>query len=249
MFIPYNIDLGAGLVTIWYHLVMIVLERVSKLYPQNSVGLEEISLHIKPGEFVSIVGQSGAGKTTLAKLLMAEERPTGGKILIGGWDITRIRSHEIPQLRRQIGVIFQDYKLLPKRTVYENVPFALEVAGAPSKHIRDIVPSVLRIVGLDEKAHRYPNQLSGGEQQRIVIARALVHRPKVLLADEPTGNLDTLNTQEIMNLLVKINAFGTTVVLVTHNREVVNALRRRVITLKDGKVASDHEHGKYTLSH
>jgi cell division transport system ATP-binding protein len=227
---------------------MIVLEGVSKAYGSDSIGLDDVSLHIPAGEFVSIVGQSGAGKTTLAKLLMAEEQPTQGRIEIGGWDITRIRAREIPELRRQIGVIFQDYKLLPKKTVYENVSFALEVAGVKSRVIHDIVPQVLNIVGLDEKFNRFPRQLSGGEQQRVVIARALVHRPKVLLADEPTGNLDTLNTQDIMDLLVKINAFGTTVVLVTHNREVVNALRRRVITLKDGKVVSDQKHGKYMLT-
>lgn len=227
---------------------MIVLENVSKIYGKNSVGLEGVSLSIEPGEFVSIVGQSGAGKTTLAKLLMAEEQPSNGQIKIGDWDITRIRSREIPQLRRQMGVIFQDYKLLPKKTVYENVSFALEVASCPSKHIREVVPQVLKIVGLEEKAHRFPEQLSGGEQQRVVIARSLVHRPKILLADEPTGNLDTLNTRDIMDLLVKINAFGTTVVLVTHNREVVNALHRRVITLRDGRVQSDQAHGKYTLS-
>jgi cell division transport system ATP-binding protein len=226
---------------------MIVLEHVSKTYHPDSVGLDDVSLHIKAGEFVSIVGQSGAGKTTLAKLLMAEEVPTDGRIEIGGWDITNIKPREIPELRRQIGVIFQDYKLLPKKTVAENVAFALEVSGAPTAHIRDVVPQVLKIVGLEDRGHRFPRQLSGGEQQRVVIARALVHRPKVLLADEPTGNLDTINTQDIMDLLVKINAFGTTVVLVTHNREVVNALRRRVITLKDGRVASDHMHGKYTL--
>jgi cell division transport system ATP-binding protein len=227
---------------------MIVLERVSKAYGSDSIGLDDVSLHIPSGEFVSIVGQSGAGKTTLAKLLMAEEQPSHGRIEIGGWDITRIRPREIPELRRQLGVIFQDYKLLPKKTVYENVSFALEVAGVKSKMIHEIVPQVLNIVGLQEKFNRFPQQLSGGEQQRVVIARALVHRPKVLLADEPTGNLDTLNTQDIMDLLVKINAFGTTVVLVTHNREVVNALRRRVITLKDGKVVSDQKHGKYTLT-
>jgi cell division transport system ATP-binding protein len=227
---------------------MIVLEGVSKTYHPDSVGLDDVSLRIEAGELVSIVGQSGAGKTTLAKLLMAEEQPSAGRIEIGGWDITNIRPREIPELRRQIGVIFQDYKLLPKKTVYENVAFALEVAGAPTQHIRDVVPQVLKIVGLEERARRFPRQLSGGEQQRVVIARSLVHRPKVLLADEPTGNLDTLNTQDIMDLLVKINAFGTTVVLVTHNREVVNALRRRVITLKDGRVASDVAHGKYTLT-
>jgi cell division transport system ATP-binding protein len=226
---------------------MIVLEHVSKTYYPESVGLDDVSLKINPGEFVSIVGQSGAGKTTLAKILMAEEQPSAGRIEVGGWDITNIRPREIPELRRQLGVIFQDYKLLPKKTVAENVAFALEVSGAKGAHIREVVPQVLKIVGLEDRAHRFPRQLSGGEQQRVVIARSLVHRPKVLLADEPTGNLDTLNTQEIMDLLVKINAFGTTVVLVTHNREVVNALRRRVITLKDGRIVTDHQHGKYTL--
>jgi cell division transport system ATP-binding protein len=180
-------------------------------------------------------------------MLMAEERPSSGRIVIGGWDITNIRSYEIPALRRQIGVVFQDFKLLPKKTVYENVAFALEVSGAPRSRIREVVPQVLRIVGLDTKAHRFPSQISGGEQQRVVIARALVHRPKMLLADEPTGNLDAINAGEITDLLVRINAFGTTVILVTHNREMVNVLRRRVITLHDGEVAADHKHGKYTL--
>jgi len=226
---------------------MITLENVSKIYHPNVHGLSDLSLTIEPGEFVSIVGQSGAGKTTLAKLLIAEERPTRGKITIGGWDITRIPARDIPFLRRQIGVVFQDFKLLPKKTVFENVSFALEVAGVPSRRIRDLVPQVLKIVGLDEMAQRFPRQLSGGEQQRVVIARALVHRPKILLADEPTGNLDTINTREIIELLQKINAFGTTIVLVTHNREVVNALRRRVITLSEGRVAADHAEGKYLL--
>ncbi|MBD3251686.1 cell division ATP-binding protein FtsE [Candidatus Uhrbacteria bacterium] len=227
---------------------MIKLRNVSKIYPPNVQSIRDVSLEIDQGEFVSIVGQSGAGKTTLARLLIAEERPSRGTLEIGGWDITRIKRRDIPALRRQIGIVFQDFKLLPKKTVYENVAFALEVAGAHGKRIREIVPQVCKIVGLDEKLGRYPQQLSGGEQQRVVIARSLVHRPKVLLADEPTGNLDTLNTQDIIELLQKINEFGTTVVLVTHNREVVNSLRKRVITLADGAVISDKKHGKYMLS-
>ncbi|MBI2475361.1 cell division ATP-binding protein FtsE [Candidatus Uhrbacteria bacterium] len=226
---------------------MILFKNVSKIYPPNIVGIESVSLNIKPGEFVSIVGQSGTGKSTLAKLLFAEERPTRGKIEIGGWDITNIKNHEVPMLRRQIGVVFQDYKLLQRKTVYENVAFALQVAGAPPHRIREVVPLVLNIVNLHDKHGRYPNQLSGGEQQRVAIARSLVHQPKVLVADEPTGNLDTLNAREIMDLLAKINEFGTTVVLVTHDRDMVNRLRRRVITLEDGKISSDVEEGRYKL--
>jgi len=226
---------------------MIRFKNVTKTYRPNTVGIQNVSLHIKPGEFVSIVGQSGTGKTTLVKVLIAEERPTKGQIVIGGWDISRIRGSEVPILRRQIGVVFQDFKLLPKKTVFENVAFALEVCGTPRRKIKKIVNQVLKIVGLEDKAKRYPRQLSGGEQQRVVIARALVHRPKILVADEPTGNLDSINTQEIIDLLKKINEFGTTVVLVSHDREVINALRKRVITLEDGQIVQDQEEGKYVL--
>jgi len=226
---------------------MIRFKNVSKLYPPNVVGLDGISLHVQPGEFVSIVGKSGTGKSTLAKLLFAEERPSRGVIEIGGWDITHIHDRDIPLLRRQIGVVFQDFKLLQKKTVYENVAFALQVAGVRPRRIREVVPQVLDIVNLGNKLARYPKQLSGGEQQRVAIARALVHSPKMLIADEPTGNLDTLNSREIMDLLKKINEFGTTIVLVTHDREMVNRLRRRVITLEDGKIVSDVEEGRYKL--
>jgi cell division transport system ATP-binding protein len=226
---------------------MITLKNVSKHYTHQSVGLEDVSLAIAPGEFVSIVGQSGTGKTTLVKVLIAEERPTHGKIEVGGWDITKIAYRDVPFLRRQIGVIFQDFKLLTKKTVHENIAFALQVAGEPGKRIREVVPRVLEIVGLGNKADRYPNQLSGGEQQRVAIARSLVHRPKILVADEPTGNLDTINTHEIIEILKKINSFGTTVVLVTHNRDIVNRLNRRVITLHGGRIVSDEAKGKYRL--
>lgn len=226
---------------------MITLTGVTKQYAKDAVALHDIHLHIPAGQFVSIVGQSGSGKTTLVKLLIAEEKPTKGLIDIGGWDITRLSYQDVPHLRRQIGVIFQDFKLLPKKTVQENVAFALQVAGEASRRIRDVVPRVLDIVGLGHKMDRYPNQLSGGEQQRVVIARSLVHRPKILVADEPTGNLDSINTVDIIDILKKINEFGTTVVLVTHNRDVVNLLKRRVITLHEGRVISDEEVGKYRL--
>ncbi len=226
---------------------MIEFRGIEKIYPPNITALADVNLKIDAGEFVSIVGQSGTGKTTLIKLLTAEERPTRGKILVGDWDITKIRRSEMPTLRRQIGVIFQDFKLLPKKTIFENVAFALEVCGTPSHRIKTIVPQVLRIVGLDQKSERYPRQVSGGEQQRVAIARALIHRPKILVADEPTGNLDSINTREIADLLLKINEFGTTVILVSHNRELVNSLRRRVVTLEQGIVISDQEVGKYVL--
>jgi cell division transport system ATP-binding protein len=227
---------------------VIRLTNVSKHYGPDTRALEHVSLNIKPGEFVSIVGQSGSGKTTLAKLLFAEEMATKGKIVVGDWDISKIARSQVPTLRRQIGVVFQDFKLLQRKTVYENVAFALQVAGEKSKRIRDIVPQVLKIVGLHDKTHRYPRQLSGGEQQRVSIARSLVHRPKILVADEPTGNLDTIHAHEIIQLLKKINEYGTTVVLVTHDRDIVNSLKKRVISLAEGRVVSDIQHGKYVLS-
>lgn len=226
---------------------MIKLKNVSRYYTRDSVGVNDINIHINAGEFVSVVGQSGTGKTTLVKLLIAEERPDRGDIMIGDWDVSKIKNSEIPYLRRQIGVIFQDFKLLPKKTLYENVAFALEVAGEKNSRIRSVVPKVLDIVGLGHKMKRYPDQISGGEQQRVVIARSLVHRPKILVADEPTGNLDTVNSEEIIEILKKINEFGTTILLVTHNRDIVNRLQKRVITLSSGQVISDKENSKYFL--
>lgn len=226
---------------------MIQFKNVSKFYNKNFAALKGINLEIAPGEFVSIVGQSGTGKTTIIRLIIAEEQPTHGSINIGGWDITNIRQREIPYLRRQIGVIFQDYKLLSKKTVFENVSFALETCGAETSRVKKIVPQVLKIVGLEGKEMRYPHQLSGGEQQRVAIARALVHKPKILVADEPTGNLDTINTSEIIELLRKINNLGTTIILVTHDKEVVNGLKKRVITLDSGQIINDQRLGKYLL--
>jgi len=226
---------------------MIKLTGISKIYPTPLAALRDINLHIKSGEFVSIIGQSGSGKTTLAKLLIAEERATKGNIKIGGTDITFLGSNDIPYLRRQIGTIFQDFKLLPQKTVHENVSFALEVAGKPKKRIKKIVDEVLEIVGLNQKHLRYPRELSGGEQQRVAIARSLVHGPKIVVADEPTGNLDTINTEEIMDILKRINEFGTTVLLFTHNRDIVNRLKKRVITLHEGEISLDQDIGKYVL--
>ncbi len=226
---------------------MIKLNKVSKIYKPDTTALADIDLHIEAGEFVSVVGQSGSGKTTLIRLIIADEKPTSGTIEIGGWDITNIKHSEIPTLRKQIGVVFQDFKLLPRKTVYENVAFALEVCGTKRSEIDPTVAKLLKTVGLYDKASRFPRQISGGEQQRVVIARSLVHKPKLLVADEPTGNLDALNTREIIDLLLKINDFGTTVLLVTHNKDVVNNLKQRVITLEKGHIISDQDKGKYLL--
>ena len=225
---------------------MINLTNVNKFYGKNKV-LDDVSLLIESGEFVSIVGQSGAGKTTIVRLLIGEEEADSGKVKVGDWDITRLSRREIPHLRRQIGVIFQDFKLLPKKTLEENISFALEVSGGSRDKIKKIVPSVLKIVGLEGKGKRYPGEVSGGEKQRAAIARALVHQPKILLADEPTGNLDAINADEIIDLLLRINNFGTTVILVTHNKEIVNRLNHRVISMDNGRLISDKENGKYLL--
>ena len=226
---------------------MIEFNNVTKSYPDGTHALKNVSFSIKPGEFVSIVGQSGEGKTTIARLIIAEEIANKGTVVIGGWDITSIKHRQVPILRRQIGVVFQDFKLLNRKTVYENVAFALEVCGTNEAKIKKIVPQVLKIVGLHDKTGKFPDQLSGGEQQRVVIARALVHRPKILLADEPTGNLDTITANEIIDLLLKINQLGTTVVMVTHNPDIVNRLQKRVITVEKGKLISDKHVGSYHL--
>ena len=209
--------------------------------------LDDINLEIKDGEFVSIIGPSGAGKSTLLKMLIREEAPSSGRVLIDETNVAELEDGQIPHLRRKIGTIFQDFKLLSQKTAWENVAFALEVIGASVQSIEDDVPKVLKIVGMESKALNFPHQLSGGEKQRIAIARALVHRPKILLADEPTGNLDLLNTFDVIKLLTKINEFGTTVVLASHNREVVNSIGRRVITMDKGKIIKDQEQGKYSI--
>lgn len=226
---------------------MIKLVNVSKAYKNKIKVLDDVNLNIESGEFVSIVGQSGTGKTTLVKVLIGEELVSSGQVFIGDWNITKIGKSEVPYLRRQIGVIFQDFKLLPKKTLRENVAFALEVCGKSQGKIDKIVSGVMNIVGLKNKMNRYPHEVSGGEQQRTAIARALVHQPKILLADEPTGNLDAINANDVIDLLLKINNFGTTVILVTHNREIVNRLNRRVISVDNGKIISDQQYGKYII--
>ncbi len=226
---------------------MIKIKNISRSYYKNNKVLDNVSLNIKAGEFVSIVGQSGAGKTTLVRILIGEEKADEGQVVIGDWDISKISKSDVPHLRRQIGVIFQDFKLLTKKTLEENVAFALQVCGAKSGKINRVVRNVLKIVGLEDKAKRYPGEVSGGEKQRAAIARALVHQPRILLADEPTGNLDAINAGEIIDLLLRINNFGTTVILVTHNKEIVNRLNKRVITMDKGRVVNDQVKGKYLL--
>jgi len=226
---------------------MILLDRVTKTYGRdNAPSLDRISLHVEPKEFVIVVGQSGAGKTTLLKLLTREERPTSGKIIIGGIDYDKLKDKDIPLLRRKIGVVFQDFKLLPNKTVYENVAFALEIVGVSNKEIRHTVPKVLDIVNLKGKEKRMPMELSGGERQRVAIARAIVRQPRILIADEPTGNLDPKHAWDVIKVLEKINRYGTTVLLTTHNQEIVNKLKRRVVTIQGGTIASDRASAEYS---
>lgn len=229
---------------------MISFQKVTKIYHSDGrsiTALKDVSFEIKPKEFVSIVGRSGAGKTTLFRLLMAEEKPTEGSILFEGQDVHRISSGRLPFIRRKIGAIFQDYKLLSSKTAYGNITYIMEVMGASDKEIKSTVPQVLELVGLDQRANNFPEELSGGEKQRVAIARAMVHRPDVILADEPTGNLDPIHTQEIIRLLTKINEMGTTVVLATHNKEIVNGLKKRVVTLEWGQIIRDEAQGKFII--
>lgn len=228
---------------------MILLDRVTKIYQGDTKpALDEVSLHIEPNEFVFLVGKSGAGKSTLMKMITKEELPDSGKIIIGGIDLDYVKKRHIPEYRRRLGVVFQDFKLLPRRTVYENVAFALEIAGVSSKDIAKTVPKVLELVDLLDQAKKFPDQLSGGQKQRVSIARSVARQPKILIADEPTGQLDKLTTEEIIELLKKINDFGTTILVTTHNENIVNSLQKRVITLKDGKIVSDQKvNGIYKL--
>lgn len=224
---------------------MITLNHVSKSYSTGAPALNDVSIRIEPGEFVFVVGDSGSGKSTLIKLLLRELLPTSGSITVNGTDVGKLKHRQIPKFRRNIGVVFQDFRLLMDRNVYENVAFAQRVVQVPTKQIRKNVPSILSVVGLAGKYKARPRQLSGGEQQRVAVARALVNEPPILLADEPTGNLDPKNSQEIMKLLEEINEKGTTVVVVTHNREIVNSMKKRVITMNKGVIVSDQKEGSY----
>lgn len=224
---------------------MIIFYNVFKIYPNGVKGLNDVSLSINKGEFVFLVGPSGAGKTSLIKIIFREELPTRGQVLLNGKNIARLRGREIPYLRRKIGMVFQDFRLLPQKTVFENVAFAMEVTGASAREIRSRVPMVLERVGLLEKAKVVPTELSGGEQQRVCIARALVNNPVVLIADEPTGNLDPDTAWELMKLLDEINKSGTTVIMATHAREIVDSMKKRVVALSEGRIIRDEECGVY----
>ncbi len=224
---------------------MIEFRNVTKYYDNGVLALEDVSFRIERGEFVFIVGPTGMGKTTLLKLIYREELPTRGDVLINGVNITKLRPHQVALLRRRLGIVFQDFKLLPNKTVYENVAFAMEVLGYSKREIRNRVGRVLDIVGLLHKSNCYPSELSGGEQQRTSIARALVNNPPIFIADEPTGNLDMATSWEIMEFIKKINARGTTVIMATHNKEIVNAMRERVISLYKGRIIKDEYNGSY----
>lgn len=226
---------------------MIYYDRVSKIYPGDSAALSDVSFSIEPGEFISIVGHSGAGKTTLLKMLLAEEQPTTGSVFFESTNIHAVGKKELNALRRKMGTVFQDFRLLPNKTAYENIAFAMEAAGRDEADIRSDVPHVLELVDLGDKMWNFPGELSGGERQRVAIARAIVNQPDVIIADEPTGNLDPINTYEVVQILKRINDLGTTIILTTHNKGVVESVGKRVITMDRGKVIRDDREGKYIL--
>ena len=225
---------------------LIRMKNVKKKYKNGVTAIYDLDLRIKKGEFVFVIGSTGCGKSTLIKMLYREEKPTSGQIIVGGIDVGKLRNSKVYKLRRKLGVVFQDFKLLPKKTVYENVAFSLEIFGLPKDEIYSKVVKVLDLVGLKNKAKNYPNQLSGGEQQRVAIARAIVNGPKLLICDEPTGNLDEVTSMEIMNVLDAINQMGTTIIMVTHDTEIVNKMKKRVILLDTGRVLRDYKEGTYT---
>lgn len=230
---------------------MITFQNVSKVYKMNdhsSVALDDASFNIEAKEFVSLVGKSGAGKSTIIKLIIGEEKPTKGKVIVSSHDVNKLKMNQLPHLRRHIGVIFQDFRLLNNKTAFENVAFALEVAGRPQVEIEEYVPQALEMVGLKDKVSHFPSELSGGEKQRVAIARAMINHPDVLIADEPTGNLDLFNSAEIIKLLIKINELGTVVILATHDKNIVDNLNKRVISFEDGKIIKDEQKGKYILT-
>ncbi len=226
---------------------MIYFNNVSKVYGNDGKALEDVTLTISAGEFVSIVGHSGSGKTTFTKLILADEAPTAGTVFFESIDVHKIKNKDLTNLRRRIGVVFQDFKLLSNKTAYENIAFAMEAAGKDEDEIASDVPHVLELVDLGHKIFHFPHQMSGGEQQRLAIARAIINQPEVIIADEPTGNLDPINTHEIIQILKKINDLGTTIILTTHNRAVVDSIGKRVVTLEKGKVVRDDKDGKYVL--
>ena len=226
----------------------ITLTNVTKTYPTGVTAVSDLDLKIKKGDFAFIIGASGSGKSTLIKMLYREEKPTSGEILIGGVKVEKLRNRKVYKLRRKLGIVFQDFKLLPKLTAYENVAFALEMYGLPKDEIRDKTLKALELVDLKDKAKSFPNELSGGEQQRVSIARAIVNNPKLLICDEPTGNLDPVMSMEVMRVLERINDLGTTIIVVTHDRDIVNKMKKRVIVLENGRVKTDSEKGSYTIN-
>lgn len=226
---------------------MIYFNNVSKVYNKNSAALDDVTLTVLEGEFVSIVGHSGAGKTTLVKMILADDSPTSGTVFFESLNVHRLKSDDLTNLRRRIGMVFQDFRLLANKTAYENIAFAMEAVGKTDEEIKNDVPHVLELVDLKNKTHHFPSQMSGGEQQRLSIARAIINQPEIIIADEPTGNLDPVNAYEIIQILKKINDLGTTVILTTHNKGVIDSIKKRVITMENGKIVRDDKEGKYTI--